>query len=218
MARRKAGPREGPSWKMALAVVAVVAAAGYFGWRWWAGGDEAVVAEIDDAATREAARAAEERLARFLRGEGEPELRLSETDITALLRYTYEHALPAGVSGVRALLRPGVVDIRLRSQPAEVPGLPGILSPVLGLVADTVGVEVEGALEILEGSRAMFTINRIGVTGVPLALPQRLVPPILEAVGRRSAPGLPPTSVVVSAPAAIGGVRVEDGALVLVRS
>lgn len=200
---------------VALAAV-VLAAGGWFGWRWYSGGDEGVAAE-EDAATPAVARAAETRLVRFLQGEGEAQLRLTETEVTALVRYTYDHALPAGVSNVRVFLRQDVVDIRLSSEPAKIRALPGLLAPVLGVVADTVGVEIEGGLEIVEGGRAMFLIDRIKVVGVPLPLPDRFVPLILEAIDRRSAPGLPSNSVVVLVPAALGGIQVEDGALVLAR-
>ncbi len=210
--------RKGPNWMGIVLVAAVAAAAGYFGWRWYAAEDDGIGAAVEDAATPAVARAAEERLVGFLQGEGGAELRLSETEVTALLRHTYDYALPQGVSDVRVLLRQDVVDVRLRSQPAKIPSLPGILAPVLGILADTVGVEVEGAVNVVEGGTAMFLIDRIGVVGVPFPLPQRLAPRILEAIGRRSAPGLPPNSVVVTAPAAIRSVRVEDGALVLVRT
>lgn len=212
MPRSKRGPN---GWVIAGAVV-VLAAGGWFGWRWYSGGDVAAAAE-EDAATPAVARAAEARLVRFLQGEGGAQLRLGETEVTALVRYAYEHALPPGVSNVRVFLRQDVVDVRLSSEPAKIPALPGLLAPVLGVMADTVGVEVEGGLEVVEGGRAMFLIDRIKVVGVPLPLPGRFVPLILEAIGRRSGPDLPSNSVVVLIPAAIGGVQVEDGALLLAR-
>lgn len=212
MPRTKRGPK---GWAI-VATAVVLAAAGWFGWRWYAGGDPGTVVE-EDAATPAVARAAEARLVRFLQGEGAAQLRLSETEVTALVRYVYEHALPPGVANVRVFLLPDMVDIRLSSEPEKIPSLPGLLAPVLGVLADTVGVEVAGGLELVEGGRAMFLIDRIKVVGTPLPLPGRFVPLILAAIDRRSAPGLPPNSVVTLVPAAIGGIQVEDGALLLAR-
>jgi len=205
--------KKSPNWLARIAVVAALAACGYFGW-WWATRVEDVDAagEVDLAALAEAA---EQRLIPFLQGEGEPELRLTETELTALLRHRYGGSLPDGVTETWVSLVDGSVEVRLRSQPAKIPELPD-LGPILGrIVPDTVDVRVKGSVSIMSDGRAMFLVDRIGVLRVPL--PGRLVPLIISAIGRSQGFGLPANSIVALAPPAIGDIHVEDGTLLLVR-
>ncbi len=201
-----------PNW-LARIVVAVVLVAGvYFGWKWLTRVEEVGTGGAEDLAA--VGEAAERRLVQFLLGEGEPELRLTGTEMTALLRFTYRNALPPGVTETWVSLADSSIEVRLRSEPAKIPELPD-LGPVLRrIVPDTVDVRVKGRLSISDG-RAMFLVDRIGVLRV--TLPEGLVPPIITAIGRGSAPSLPANSIVATAPPSIGEARIEDGVLVLVR-
>lgn len=208
-----AASRKSPNWLARIVVVVVLAGGGYAGWWWMTRVEDVDAGEEADLAP--VAAAAEQRLIAFFQGEGPPELRLTATELTALLRHTYGSALPAGVIRTWVSLVDGSLEVRLRSQPAKIPELPD-LGPILGrVVPDTVDVRVKGSVSIVSGGRAMFLVDRIGVLRV--SLPGRLIPPIISAIGRRSAPGLPANSIVALAPSAIGEIHVEDETLLLVR-
>ena len=96
----------------------------------------------------------------------------------------------------------------------EVPAFPD-LEQILSILPDTLELEARGSIVPIEGSGPAFLVDRMQAAGIPL--PRRVVPDVLEALGREALPGLPAEALSLQLPAGLDDVEVS-GDVVLVRS
>lgn len=157
----------------------------------------------------EAADAAEAKLRALEDGE---EARLSEIELSSLLRYRS----PDWAAGT--LRDPGV---RMSGEDVTIIGivptdrLPSHpdLDAVRAFLPDSAAIEVHGRVAGMGDGRAAFEVRSVEFAGIPI--PSRYYADVLERVGRRDEPGLAPHAVAVRLPPAVRSVRVEDGYLIL---
>lgn len=150
-----------------------------------------------------------------LRRSGAPgeRLALGGAELSSVLRYSG----PEGLS--RALGEPSVevgdesVRISGRLALSDLPELPG-LDEVVGLLPDTVSVELEGALLPFDDGFAAFHLRRVEASRIPV--PRRFYAGILEALGRSHRDGLPSDALVIPLPEGIRRAFVEDEQVILV--
>jgi hypothetical protein len=158
----------------------------------------------------EAAEAAQAKLTRLL--EDGAEARLSETEVTSLLRYgapgfaggTVEEP-SIRLSGETLTLTGTVATESLPSHPE--------LDAVRPFLPDRAPIEVEGRVRTLAGGRAAFEVESVEFASLPI--PRRYYPEMLERIGRRDEPGLAPTALAMKLPPGVGEIRVEGGYLIL---
>jgi hypothetical protein len=153
------------------------------------------------------------RIEEFQRSEVGGELRLGEAELSSVVRYTLPGILPVGVTHPSVDLRDGRLVLGARVAVTSLPELPA-LSDIVGLLPDTIQVEMEGTLQPLGEQQAALHVERMEAARIPL--PARLYPEILRALGRRDAPGLPPNAIGVPLPRGLGGAFVRGDTLVLV--
>ena len=204
-----------------MAVVVLVAAA-YAGWRWgpavfptverWLGRDEVAGLEVTDASP-ELADATLDRLERFRAGEGPPVLALGDAELSSLVRYALPGLVPPGVERPSVRLVDGRVLLTARVAVNAFPDLPA-LDQVLGLLPDTVDLLMDGTLGAWGRENLALTIHRVEASGIPL--PDRMIPRVLAAMGRRDREGLPPDAMVVPLPEGLASASVRSDSLVLV--
>lgn len=194
-----------------LVVKAAVTAVGLLlvawgGWRWGdavfprlerVAGIETRAGETEAEPSRELADEAIRRWERFARADGERELLVSDVEVTSVLRHGLPGLLPAGVTEPRVEFREGGMKISGKVATDALPDIPE-LGRMLGILPDTVPMEMDAVLIPFEGDETALVIRRVTASGIPV--PRRFVPRILDALGREGRPGLPPEAIRVPLP------------------
>ncbi len=206
----------------AVGLILLVGAA-YAGWRWgpavfprvqaWMGLTSAGVAE-EPGPTPELADSVLSRV-QTLRGAGEgEEVTLSGRDLTAVLRHSVPGLVPGGIERPEVELIGGRIHLRARVVLSAFPKLPD-LGPVLGILPDTLDVTLEASLMPFGGEEAALVVQSVEASRIPL--PRRLIPGILQAIGRSDRPGLPPEALLVPLPAGLTTAYIRGDSLILSR-
>ncbi len=203
------------------ATVVLVVAAAYAGWRWgpqvfpriqdWmdARGGQGVPGMV---ASPDLADSVLARVQEFRRGEGPAQLAFGEDELTSVLRYAQPEVMPRGVEAPEVRLEAGRVHLKARVTLAAFPDLPD-LGPVVGILPDTLDVEVEASLMPFGIGKAALLVHSVEASRIPL--PRRLVPQILTAMGRTDQPGLPPEALLITLPSGLGTAYILTDSLIL---
>lgn len=205
-----------------LVAVVVLVAAAWAGWRWgpavfptlerWLGRDEVAGLESPDASP-ELADATLDRLERFRAGEGPAVIALGDAELSSVVRYALPGLVPPGVDRPSIRLSDGRVLLTARVAVEAFPDLPA-LDQVLGLLPDSVDILMDGTLAAWGRENLTLTIHRMEASGIPL--PERMIPRVLTAMGRRDREGLAPSAMVVPLPEGLSSAYVRRDSLVLV--
>lgn len=207
-----------------VTILVVVVAAAYSGWRWrslassrvqeWLGVDrEAVVPAPEPSPSL--ADSVVERFQAFRRGVDGDQMALGGREITSVLRYSAPGLVPEGVGDPSVLLRAGRVVVRARVAIGDFPDLPD-LGPVLGMLPDTVSVELQASLMPFQGQMAALVVQQVEASRIPL--PRRMIPEILKGMGRVEHPGLPPEALTFPLPAGVASAYIHSDSLILSRN
>jgi hypothetical protein len=193
----------------------------FVGWKWgpsffpvvqgWLGlstGEEASGVE----ASPELADSVLASLQAFLRGEGRDRVAVGGREVTSILRYSFGDLLPEGVTEPSVRMERERIHLRAKVLLAAFPELPD-LGPILGLLPDTLDVEMEGSLVAVGDDEAALMIRGIRASHIPL--PARLVPQILDALGREPRAGLPPEAMTFPLPGSLRSAYILADSLVL---
>jgi hypothetical protein len=155
-----------------------------------------------------------DRFEAFRNGEGPAErLHLGSVELSSVVRYALPGMVPSGVHEPTVELDDGRVILSARVETSAVPELPA-LDEVLGFLPDTVTIVMQGALLPFQPNFAALQVERVEASRIPL--PARMIPPILEALGRTPREGLPPRALAVPLPTGLSRVFVDEDRLVLV--
>jgi hypothetical protein len=147
-------------------------------------------------------------------GEGSEErLHLGAAELSSVLRYALPGMVPPGVYEPAVGLEDGRVILSARVATSALPDLPA-LNEVVGLLPDTVGIVMHGALLPFRPNFAALQVEGVEASRIPL--PGRMIPPILAALGRSPLEGLPPHALAVPLPTGLSRVFVDRDRLVLV--
>ena len=207
--------------KIVLVVLLLAAAAA--GWKWgpiifpqvltWLSGTEETVQEAAGPSSDLAA-ATIDRIEALRRGEGGTELALSSAEIESVLLYSIPEIVPDGISEPRVRIADGVLTLTVRVAVEAFPRLPD-LDPLLGFFPDTVDVAVEGTLAPLEEERREALVVH-GVRAALVPLPDRVIPEVLVALGRKDAADLAEDAIAVPLPSGLRTAYILRDSLVLV--
>lgn len=166
---------------------------------------------------RPSAEVAEETLGRFetfRTGSAQGDrLVLGGRELSSVVRYAFPGLLPAGVAEPTVGFRGDELLLSARVVVAAFPEVPE-LQEVLGFLPDTVEIQMRGVIQPFSPAFAALHVARVEASRIPL--PQRLVPGILSALGRRDRDGLPADAMVIPLPQGVGAAFVEDERLILV--
>lgn len=205
--------------KIVLALLLVMTA--YAGWRWGHvffpqitalfSTEEAALSET---VSPEIAEATMDRFEALRRGEIEGRLSLSAGEIESVLRYSVPGLILAGIVEPRIEMADGVITLRARVAVETFPEMPD-LDAVLGFLPDTLAVSFEGALAPLDDERwDALVIHDIRAGIIPL--PDRMIPEILQAMGREYVGGLADDALAIPLPDGIESAYIVQDSLVLV--
>jgi len=213
--------------KRVVLAVALVAAA-YAGFRWGPAvfprlealvglGSDApdwVPLEAEPAPTPELAAAALDRFEAFRAAEAGERLPLGSTELTAVVRHALPGLLPPGVAEPQVRLRDGKVNVSARVAVAAFPRLPR-MDQVVGLLPDTLLVEMRGSLVPLDQNNLALVVDRVLAGRIPV--PDRMVGDVLDGLrGNRGTAGLPADALPVPLPEGLESVFVQRDSLVLI--
>jgi hypothetical protein len=213
--------------KRLIAFVALVLAA-YAGFRWggvvfppmerWLGlsshADSAAAgAPVTEAPSAEIADATLDRFERFRSGGGEDHLALSGTQLSSVVRYALPGIVPPGVSEPTVAVEQGRIRLGARVSLEAFPRLPH-LDQILGILPDTVLLEMEGALVPFDPQYMALLVDKVSASHVPI--PKRMFADVLQGLGRQAPSGLPPDALPVPIPSGVKSVYVQRDSLVLV--
>lgn len=163
--------------------------------------------------TRELADSTLRRFERFRQGKGGDHLALSGRDLSSVVRYSMPGLVPPGVSDPTVVLEQGRVRLEARVAVASFPPL-ARLRAVMGVLPDTVPLELEGALVPTDQEYMMFLVDRVEVAHLPI--PKSMVAELLKSLGRQAPPSMPPDALPVPIPDGVKSVYVQRDSLVLV--
>lgn len=138
---------------------------------------------------------------------------LTEPELQSLLRYRYRALLPAFVDSPDVQLDGGRIRVSGKVPLDRLPQIEG-LGQAASLLPDTTDVTLTGQLLPLEGGRVALGVDELTVSRIPL--PQRLLGPVLERLGRTDEAGLPPDAIALPLPGGAGSAYVRGDSLVLI--
>lgn len=160
----------------------------------------------------ELAAEAEAKLQELARGD-RGTVSLSETEVQSLLEFRYGSFFPAFVDSPRVTLADDRLRLRARVPTAELVRIPA-LGEVGALLPDTADIELHATLLPLQGERVALAVDQLSAARVPL--PRRIVPALLERLGRTDQPGLPADALAVPLPPGARSAYVRRDSLVFV--
>lgn len=144
---------------------------------------------------------------------GADRLALGSAELSSLVRYSFSGVLPAGVDEPTVAFQGEDLLLTARVAVTAFPDLPA-MDEVVGLLPDTVLIEMRGAVLPFGSRMAALHVERVEASRIPL--PGRMIPGILNALGRTSREGLPSDAMVIPLPEGIRSVFVEGNHLILV--
>jgi hypothetical protein len=154
-----------------------------------------------------------DRFEAFRAGTQGTEMRLGDAELSSLVRYSLPGVIPPGVQEAEVRVRDGQIHLGARVAMSSLPDIPA-LREVVGLLPDTVPVEIRGTLAPFDDERAALHVDRIEASRIPL--PARYIPEILTALGRTHAQNLPSDALLVPLPRGLEAAYVLRDSLVLV--
>jgi hypothetical protein len=139
-------------------------------------------------------------------------IRLTETELASLLQYRLLGQFPEMLQNPSAAMSGDTLRVGGRVPTEMLPDLQE-LERVRAFLPDTTRIDLTGRFLPREPGNAAVEFEEVAVAGVPI--PRRYYPSVLERLGRRDEPGLPPNAMVLPLPRGVGSVWVENGELVM---
>lgn len=199
---------------LVLVLVAALLAAGWLfrddlreRWQAWRGAPPAAEPSL------ELAEEAQARLSELAEGE-RTRVALSGVQLQSLLTYHYGSALPAFVDSPQVALSDGRLRLSARVPVAQIPDLPR-LGDAVTLLPDTSNVELVAQIVPLERGVIALAVDELTVSRIPV--PARMVPSLLERIGRRPLPGLPEDAIGVRLPSGASSAYIRGDSLIVLR-
>src|SRR5688572_491716 len=137
---------------------------------------------------------------------------LSQEELQSLLQFKYMQLLPAFVASPQIELDGDRIKVTGMVPVESLPGL-GELGDAAAFLPDTTEVSITGTLLPLDGGRIAIGIDQVSAARIPL--PDRLVPRVLQRLGRKDEPGLPRDALAVPLPPGVSAAYVRGDSLVL---
>jgi len=160
----------------------------------------------------ELAEATLDRFEQFRAGELGDRLSLGGDELSSVVRYSLPGIVPEGVVDPVVSLDGGQVRISARVAVSAFPRLPR-LDQILGLLPDTVLIEMRGSLVPIDQGHLALLVDRLHAAKIPI--PSRMIAEVLEALGRRGPASLPADALAVPMPDGLESIFVQRDSLVM---
>ena len=148
-------------------------------------------------------------------GELGAKLVLGSLEVSSIARYAVPGIIPPGLLELRVEFEEELVRLSALVVAEEFPGLPK-LDEIIGLLPDTISVEMQGIIAPLDQGHFALIVNRLWMAKIPI--PASLIPPILTAFGREGRRALPRNALLIPKPDVIESVFIRSDSLFLFAS
>ncbi len=199
----------------------ILLGAAYAGFRWgpavFPGLERMIFMEADDRGSGagpspELADATLDRFEAFRQGTTGDRLALSSDELTSVIRYSLPGILPPGVHDASVELSDGRANVSARLAVRDFPELPDV-DAVVGLLPDTVLIELRGELEPYDQAHLALVVDRVRAARIPL--PNRMVSEVLAGLAGERRPGLQDDALAVPLPDGLSSVVIEGDSLIM---
>lgn len=161
---------------------------------------------------------AERKLLAFTEEDGPDRVTLTSAELQSLVAYRIADSLPGFILSPSVSIDDGELRVKARVPTNDVSGMRGIggSEEILSMLPDTTEVEARAHLIPLGDGRVGLAIDEISAASIPL--PSRVIPRILENVGRVDEPGLPAEALAVRLPAGVHSAYAHGDSIVFLSS
>ena len=170
--------------------------------------------DVPQEVSPELAARAEQKLS--VMGDSNPPARvtLTSAELQSLVAYRMAEGLPSFILEPAVTIDDGDLRVRARVPTDEVAGIRGLggSEEILSMLPDTTEVVAKGHLIPLGDGRAALAVDEVTAASIPL--PGRLIPRILESIGRRDEAGLPADALAVRLPDGVANVFADGDSIV----
>lgn len=141
---------------------------------------------------------------------------LTSAELQSLVAYRIAETLPPFILTPRVTVANGRLEVHARVATEQVAGMRGIggAEEMLSLLPDTTDVEARGHLVPLGDGRVGLIVDEVSAASIPL--PARVIPRMLESVGRIDEPGLPREALAVRLPTGIASAFAHGDSIVFI--
>ncbi len=159
---------------------------------------------------------AEQKLAVLHEPDAPARVTLTSAELQSLVTYRIAETLPGFILTPRVTVEDGELRVHARVPTDEVSGMRGLggSEEILSMLPDTTEVEAKGHLIPLGDGRVGLAIDEVTAASIPM--PSRLIPRLLESIGRRDEPGLPAEALAVRLPTGATSVFMHGDSIVFV--
>lgn len=206
-----------------ILVAAVLILVAYAGFRWGPavfpgieralGIDPIIPAGADAQPTPELAERTLDLFEQFRAGEAGDRFMLGGTELSAVVRYSLPGLIPRGITAPKIELDKGRAHLSARVAVESFPDLPR-LDHIIGLLPDTILIEIRGSLVPLDQRHMALVVDRLLAMRIPI--PTRLVGDVLKAFGQSRPASLPDDALEVPLPDGMRSVFVQRDSLVMI--
>ena len=148
-------------------------------------------------------------------GELGAKLVLGSLEVSSIARYAVPGIIPPGLLELRVEFEEELVRLSALVVVEEFPGLPK-LDEIIGLLPDTMAVEMQGIITPLDQGHFALIVNGLWMAQIPI--PSSLIPPVLTTFGREGRRALPRNALLIPKPGVIESVFVRSDSLFLFSS
>ena len=153
-----------------------------------------------------------DRFERLSWSESDNKLVLASVEVSSVVRYAVPGIIPLGLLEPRVEFEEERVRLSAFVIAEKFPGLPK-LDEIIGLLPDTIAVEMQGMIAPLDQGHFSLIINRLWIAKIPI--PSSLIPAILTAFGREGRRALPRNALLIPKPDGIESAFVRADSLFL---
>ncbi len=153
-----------------------------------------------------------DRFERLRWGESDDKLVLASVEVSSVVRYAVPGIIPLGLLEPRVEFEEEQIRLSALVIAEKFPGLPK-LDEIIGLLPDTIAVEMEGMIAPLDQGHFALIINGLWMAKIPI--PSSLIPAILTAFGREGRRALPRNALLIPKPDGIESAFVRADSLFL---
>jgi len=166
----------------------------------------------------ELAAAAERKLATMSEADAPERISLSSPELQSLVAYRMAESLPSFILQPEVTVKEGELRVRARVPTDEVADMRALggSEELLAMLPDTTEVEARGHLIPLTGGRVGLAVDEITAASIPL--PARVIPRILESMGRVDEPNLPREALAVRLPTGVSNAYAHGDSIVFMAS
>ena len=153
-----------------------------------------------------------DRFERLSWGESNDKLVLASVEVSSVVRYAVPGIIPLGLLEPMVEFEEEQVRLSAFVIAEKFPGLPK-LDEIIGLLPDTIAVEIQGMIAPLDQGHFSLIVSRLWIAKIPI--PSSLIPAILTALGREERRTLPRNALLIPKPDGIESAFVRADSLFL---